>query len=128
MARRWGKLVLAVATALVAWLAATPARAAIAPQCDPRGAITFAPPPQLQPPTASLDVDDSAPTCAEKLATDAGIEQGNLPVPTTSPEPVALPGAPAVPPASGQESLPAPARTEGAHPGVHARLERPPRP
>jgi hypothetical protein len=44
-----------LATFVVVWLVASPAQAA-APVCDPRGAIMFAPPPQMQDPEQSLDV------------------------------------------------------------------------
>lgn len=36
-----------------------------APVCDPRGAITFAPPPQMQNPTQSLDVVTNDDDCSE---------------------------------------------------------------
>jgi hypothetical protein len=42
-------------TFVVVWFVASPAQAA-APVCDPRGAIMFAPPPQMQDPEQSLDV------------------------------------------------------------------------
>ena len=44
-----------LATFAVVWMVASPAQAA-APVCDPRGAIMFAPPPQMQDPEQSLDV------------------------------------------------------------------------
>lgn len=48
---------LAFATLVVVWLVVSPARAAeSAPMCDPRGAITFAPPPQIQDEERSLDI------------------------------------------------------------------------
>jgi hypothetical protein len=55
---------LAVATFAVAWLVVSPARAwtNMAPICDPRGATTFAPPPQIQDAEQSLDVPED---CAE---------------------------------------------------------------
>ncbi|MCA9524216.1 MAG: hypothetical protein KC609_24780 [Myxococcales bacterium] len=40
------------------WSTASTAWAAGAPQCDARAATTFAPPPQLQEPTASIDLGD----------------------------------------------------------------------
>jgi hypothetical protein len=47
----------AVATFAVVWLVVSPARAHdLAPVCDPRGAITFAPPPQIQDAELSLDI------------------------------------------------------------------------
>ena len=48
---------LAVATVMVVWLVVSPASAAsAAPICDPRGAIGFAPPPQIQDEERSLDI------------------------------------------------------------------------
>ena len=61
------RLLLTLTTLVVVWLVASPAMASEgtlaslankAPLCDPRGAITFAPPPQMQEPTSSLDIGD----------------------------------------------------------------------
>jgi hypothetical protein len=46
---------LAVATFAVVWLVVSPA-SAMAPVCDPRGAVGFAPPPQIQDEELSLDI------------------------------------------------------------------------
>ncbi len=46
---------LAVATFAVVWLVVSPA-SAMAPVCDPRGAVGFAPPPQIQDLELSLDI------------------------------------------------------------------------
>ena len=58
MRRRLLRAVLVVATVMVVWLVVSPARAAnaLAPVCDPRGAIGFAPPPQIQDEERSLDI------------------------------------------------------------------------
>jgi hypothetical protein len=122
-----GRLIVAIAAALGVWLIAAPALAAPAPQCDRRGAITFAPPPQLQPPEASLDVLEAGPTCAEKLASDQGFEQGTLPIPTTAPEPALAPATPSVPPATPVAVITEEDTRDGARPGVRTRLDRPPR-
>ena len=60
MSRAFLRLVVAVAAASCVWLVAIPAAwaSSLAPQCDHRGAITFAPPPQLQPPEQSIDMTD----------------------------------------------------------------------
>jgi hypothetical protein len=55
MRSRFLRAAVVLATFMVAWLVVKPAQAA-APRCDPRGAITFAPPPQLQDPDASIDI------------------------------------------------------------------------
>lgn len=54
----WLRALLAVATFCAAWLIVLPARAATpaAPICDPRGAIGFAPPIQIQDAELSLDI------------------------------------------------------------------------
>jgi hypothetical protein len=120
-------MVLAIAAALVVWLVASPARAALAPQCDARGAITFAPPPQLQPPLESIDQGDVGLTCEERLALEGGVEQGNAPIPTTSPEP-ALGGAlPAISPAAAEACPPRAIETIAVPRGRATRIERPPR-
>ena len=56
--RKLLRAVLAVATVMVVWLVVSPASAANrgAPVCDPRGAIGFAPPPQIQDEERSLDI------------------------------------------------------------------------
>jgi hypothetical protein len=128
MPRGLGRLIVAIAAALGVWLVAMPAFAGMsAPQCDPRGAITFAPPPQLQPPEQSLDAFDPTPTCIEKLVADAGVEQGNVPLPSSAPEPALAASTPAVPPALPASILPADVPRDEARPGVRARLDRPPR-
>lgn len=59
--RRLLRTLLAVATLVVVWLVVAPRTAFAmprsgAPLCDPRGAITFAPPPQVQDVELSLDI------------------------------------------------------------------------
>ncbi len=58
MTRKLLHALLAVATFTVVWLVASPASAfsTRAPVCDPRGAIGFAPPPQIQDAELSLDI------------------------------------------------------------------------
>jgi hypothetical protein len=120
------RMVVAIGAALVVWLVATPAFAA-APQCDTRGAITFAPPPALQPPEQSIDVIEPGPTCIERFVSNEGYEQGNLPVPTSAPEPVLPAATPVVAPAAPAQVLDFPPPEGDARPGVRARLDRPPR-
>lgn len=60
--RRVLRALLTVATLVVVWLVVAPRSAFAAtplsgaPICDPRGAITFAPPPQIQDAELSLDI------------------------------------------------------------------------
>lgn len=58
MRRRLAATLAFLVTLLAVWLTATPAFALGAPQCDARAATTFAPPPQLQDPTSSIDLGD----------------------------------------------------------------------
>src|SRR5262249_12501944 len=102
--------------------------AAPAPQCDPRGAITFAPPPQLQPPEQSLDALESGPTCVERFLASAGLEQGTIPIPTSAPEPALAATTPEVPPATPVAFVVVDVPRDEARPGVRSRLDRPPRP
>ncbi len=126
MVRRVVKCVLFVATMLAAWLVVFPARAADAPMCDKRGAITFAPAPQLQASQASLDdvaEDDCAP---EVLHRALGSDR---PIVWDAPgaEPCALPSPdPALGVASDVASF-ARARLLGASLGARAAIDRPPR-
>ncbi len=127
MPRALSRIFVAIAAALCAWLVAIPAWATQAPQCDHRGAITFAPPPQLQPPEQSLDVEDDL-TCLERMLLDSGVQQGNSPVPSpTATEPVSLPASAAVAAASPERNLAENAPSVVPNAGVKTRLERPPR-
>ena len=58
MRRKLLQTLLTVVTFTIVWLVASPARASTdrAPVCDPRGAIGFAPPPQIQDEERSLDI------------------------------------------------------------------------
>jgi hypothetical protein len=88
MVSRWSRIFVAVATALVAWLVATPARAS-APLCDPRGATMIAPAPELQAPATSLDAaapvsdSDDAP-CSVAAASGRAWSNGRAPSPAGS--------------------------------------------
>jgi hypothetical protein len=64
---------MALTTTAVVWLVAAPAFAS-APQCDERGAITFAPNPKLEEPVSSLEV--VATECPHAIDTNVGYEQG----------------------------------------------------
>jgi hypothetical protein len=64
--------VLLIATVTVVWLLVSPSQAFAmprnaAPVCDPRGAITFAPPPQIQDAEVSFDIPAD---CFERAAID----------------------------------------------------------
>ena len=127
MVRRVVKGVLFVATMLAAWVVAFPARAADAPMCDKRGAITFAPAPQLQASQVSLDdvaADDCAPDEALRHALGS-----DRPIVWDAPgaEPCALPSPdPALAAVSGAASF-AKTRLLAASLGARAALDRPPR-
>lgn len=61
MRRRVLRTLLLIATVTVVWLLVAPSQAFAmprnaAPVCDPRGAITFAPPPQIQDVELSFDI------------------------------------------------------------------------
>jgi hypothetical protein len=72
MRRRLLRTVLLIATVTVVWLLVSPSQAFAmprnaAPVCDPRGAITFAPPPQIQDAEVSFDIPAD---CFELAAID----------------------------------------------------------
>ena len=124
------RLIVAIATALCAWLVVIPAAWASqsAPQCDHRGAITFAPPPQLQPPEQSLLSPDDDLTCVEKMLLGDGVHQGNSPPPSpTATEPVAPAATPAISNVTVHETLPRPDARVVVLAGVRSSVERPPR-
>ena len=123
------RFVVALAAAMCAWLVAAPAWAGMsAPQCDNRGAITFAPPPQLQPIEQSISATDDDMSCVEKMLAAEGVRQGNAPPPSpTAVDPVAAPPLPTLP--SFAPAILPPELDAVAHPpkGVRTSLERPPR-
>jgi hypothetical protein len=128
---RW---VVVLATFVVAWLVlprvALAASGVQAPICDPRGAITFAPPPQAQDPDSSLDIVWSDDDC-----TKSPLEQRNVMPERTPPNVVggtAIDTATLAPSvlvaAPPSERLPAPDATDlASRPGFRTSLERPPR-
>jgi hypothetical protein len=129
MPRKLLHAIVAIATFMVVWLVASPASATPnrAPVCDPRGAIGFAPPPQIQDTEQSLDIPAD---CVEVNVFDSkyvGQGRGAPPDLTSSTEPVS-----AVPPLLLDlvfaERLPAALVIEARPPpGVRASLDRPPR-
>lgn len=124
--KRWSRRVAALLAAACALLVAAPALAA-APQCDARGAITFAPPPRLDEPNASIDLGPAA-DCLEKLLAADRCERGRAPAPraATAGELAESTAAPAVPPASATALLAAPRLALPADEHRFA-LDRPPR-
>jgi len=127
------KLYLRIAVSLLAatfvWLLAPSARAA-APLCDSRGAITFAPPPTLEEPNASIDVGD-ADDCGGSSRTDVALQHGQRgPSSQTSAEDGAralVASSPVILPASCADVLEDVQTTFVPPSGVASRLDRPPR-
>jgi hypothetical protein len=118
-----------LATLAVVWLVASPAKAA-APVCDPRGAIMFAPPPQMQDPEQSLDVVAPCDARAkDPLAARHVVPGRGTPIDfvSSTQEPVTA-GAFFVPLAAPLARIPAPEAALARPPnGVRTALERPPR-
>jgi hypothetical protein len=117
-----------LATFVVVWLVASPAFAG-APVCDPRGAIMFAPPPQMQDLEQSLDVvapcdgRSEDPLAARQVAPERGgqieIDFSREPATSTT---IALPALPSI------ERVAAPEQALARPPeGVRSSVERPPR-
>lgn len=125
--RKLLRIFVTLATFTVVWMVASPARAA-APVCDPRGAIMFAPPPQMQDPEQSLDVVAPCDPREDPLATrHVGPQRGPQIELSDSREP-ALPTALAVPLSPPLARLAAPEEALSRAPnGVRLALERPPR-
>jgi hypothetical protein len=101
-----------------------------APLCDPRGATTFAPPPQMQDVEVSLDTGLTLDDCMSPSRNDAyRAAPGRTPLldaPASS-DAAVLTAVPAVP-ASVRELMPVPAAsTECPRPGVRRTVDRPPR-
>jgi hypothetical protein len=128
MARKLLRVLIALTTFVVVWLVAQPARAAeSAPLCDARGAITFAPPPQIQDEERSIDIPVD---CIEiNLLETEHVAPGRAPPPdlSFSREPAAV-GTPVVLAPTFEERVPlAPGTNVPLRAGVRFGVERPPR-
>lgn len=104
-----------------------------APLCDARGAITFAPPPQMQDVEVSLDTGLTAEDCLGGTSTERAhrAAPGRAPLPldasSASSDAAVLAVAVALA-ASARELLPAPAAsTSCSRPGIRSTVDRPPR-
>jgi hypothetical protein len=104
-----------------------------APLCDPRGAITFAPPPQMQDVEASLDSGLTLEDCLANLR-DGDVKRvapGRAPLPldaSRASSDAAVLATAVMLAASARELLPAPvASTSCARPGIRSTVDRPPR-
>lgn len=125
----WARIAASLLAATFVWLLAPSAHAS-APLCDARGAITFAPPPTLEEPNASIDVgdaDDCGGSSAQDVAlqhgqrtpsTQSAVEDGSRALVATSP--VILPAALADVLEDAESTFVPPS-------GVSQRLDRPPR-
>ena len=126
--RSFFRIALAFAAAAMVWLVAGQARAA-APQCDARGATTFAKNPTLQEPNVSIDVGMS--DCLTADAPDDGAYddgRGSLPEPGGHDAPPVLVPQPLqlLAPLFAEQSSPVTDSPEGP-PGFQQQLDRPPR-
>jgi len=129
MIRMLLRQLLLATVALVALLVTRPAFAEsrVAPQCDKRAAVTFAPPPTLQLPDASVDVgarDDCVRGWAEHV-----LRQGRAPSPDASAldVDVTLPGDVTSPAPPARELARELSARDRPRDGVRTSLERPPR-
>ena len=135
MLRRWTRFVVTAAAGLALWLACGTARAS-APMCDHRGASANAPPPTLDTPQTSTDIDavpgaDAGLACSGDMAAattdEGGIHRGAPRLNLDSDMPAcALP--PVLPFALPSGEVLAPVTTTtGPRAGEIFALERPPR-
>ena len=117
----------AVGCAFVLMLLAGPAMAS-APQCDTRGATTFAPAPTLQAPLASIDATRAGTECVRGPFLDAlsGHRQ-TTPDPRTDVPQAVFALFPLELRAASIRLAISPAVPVRAHPGVKTTLDRPPR-
>jgi hypothetical protein len=129
MLSRWGRLMVALATALAVWAIAAPARAE-APLCDPRGATGIAPAPQLQQPVTSIDVGAPQDDCSELLSLTLAIDDGRTPEPpaqSTANEPLVTSAVPAVCEAAVSGAIERESVSWSERAGARDRVDRPPR-
>ena len=128
------KLYVRIAASLLAvtlvWLLSEKHALAAAPLCDARGAITFAPPPTLEEPNASIDVGD-ADDCGGSTQTDVTLDHGQRgPSAQTSADDGAralVATSPVILPAAIADVLEDAETTFVPPSGVASRLDRPPR-
>lgn len=129
MRSRFLRAAVVLATFMVAWLVVKPAQAA-APRCDPRGAITFAPPPQLQDPDASIDIGvdgcGAVTPLEDRLVAPGGSAPEDAPPTFHSSAAAATHAVPAIDPPV-VRLLGPPHEVTGGSAGVRNTIERPPR-
>ncbi|WP_394832914.1 hypothetical protein LVJ94_41075 [Pendulispora rubella] len=135
---------MAVVVALATWLVAAPVFAATiqsgpgeapavpsrsAPQCDQRGATTFAPTPTLDAPNASIDLGDADDCDCLRMLGWSAYEQGRAPMPQSGAamSEAVLARVARVKKAAFVRAAVVPAVEETEHRGVRAQVERPPR-
>ena len=132
-------VLLMITAALAVWIvservasASTESMSNKAPLCDARGAITFAPPPQMQDPLLSLDIDVNVDCFGPATPGETRhATNGHAPVPVdaaaVSREPLGHAATVVVGRAS-SERVPAPdASTLCSRPGHRSTVDRPPR-
>ncbi len=107
-----------------------------APLCDPRGATTFAPPPQMQDVEVTLDTGLTLDDCVSSPTSREGRREGHRAAPGRAPTPLdatpssdaAVITAVATLAASARGLLPVPvASTSCPRPGIRSTVDRPPR-
>jgi hypothetical protein len=122
-------LAIFAAAVTLLWLGAGSARAD-APQCDTRGAITFAPNPVLDVPNASVDVGQQDDCDGPKLDTRA-FQNGRAPSGADATDALvraaSLPHVLLVLPATPTATLDRASSTDGEATGTRRSLDRPPR-
>jgi hypothetical protein len=125
---RWYRLMVAFAAAFAVWAIATPAYAA-APLCDPHGATSEAPAPQLQEPATSIDLGIT-PECEAFSSMTSTFDHGRAPAPTPSraaPEPLVPSVMERIALAAGEESFARDGVSGSARAEARSRVDRPPR-
>ncbi len=121
-------MAVSVAVATLVWLVLPRAAFAAAPLCDARGAITFAPPPTLEEPNASVDIGE-ADDCSSTAA-DFALDHGRAPSASSSVDSMARASLSAplvVMPATPTSDVSPLAAHFDAPVGVRLRVDRPPR-
>ena len=128
--RLYLRIAISLLAATFVWLLAPKSAHAAAPLCDARGAITFAPPPTLEEPNASVDIGD-ADDCGAPSSQDVAFQHGQR---GPSGQTAAEDGeralttiSPVILPASFADVLHDAQTTFVPPSGVSSRLDRPPR-
>lgn len=128
--RLYLRIAISLFAATFVWFFAEKRAHAAAPLCDARGAITFAPPPTLEEPNASIDVgeaDDCGASTSQDVAFQHGQHGSNAQTAAEDGARALVAMSPVILPASLSDVVTETTTTFVPPSGVSSRVDRPPR-